>query len=93
MRKNTKETNICVNLKSVIYLNDQVLEYIYHMHDTTESQFLRRLKLIWIQSFPELHIVLLNYQIAFLKFTSCNIQALVGCIPIAVVAVHLKMKS
>ena len=27
-------------------------------------------------------------QIAFLKFTSCDNQALVGCIPIAAVAVH-----
>ena len=31
-------------------------------------------------------------QIAFLKFTSCDNQALVGCIPIASVAVHLKLK-
>ena len=40
-----------------------------------------------------LHIVLLKYQIAFLKFTSCDNQALVGCIPIAAVAVHLNLKS
>ena len=43
-----------------------------------------------------LHIVLLkcpHVQIAFLKFTSCDNQALVGCIPIAAVAVHLKLKS
>ena len=32
-------------------------------------------------------------QIVFLKFTSCDNQALVGCIPIAAVAVHLKLKS
>ena len=32
-------------------------------------------------------------QIAFLKFTSCDNQVLVGCIPIAAVAVHLKLKS
>ena len=32
-------------------------------------------------------------QIAFLKFTSCDNQALVGCIPIAAVAVHLNVKS
>ena len=31
--------------------------------------------------------------IAFLKFTSCDNQALVGCIPIAAVAVHLMLKS
>ena len=43
-----------------------------------------------------LHIVLLkcpHIQIAFLKFTSCDNQALVGCIPIAAVAVYLKLKS
>ena len=43
-----------------------------------------------------LHIVLLkcpHVQIAFLKFTSCDNQALVGCIPIPAVAVHLKLKS
>ena len=34
-----------------------------------------------------------HVQIAFLKFTSCDNQALVGCIPIPVVAVHLKLKS
>ena len=28
-----------------------------------------------------------------LKFTSCDNQALVGCIPIAAVGVHLKLKS
>ena len=32
-------------------------------------------------------------QIAFLKFTSCDNQALVWCIPISTVAVHLNMKS
>ena len=43
-----------------------------------------------------LHIILLkcpHVQIAFLKFPSCDNQALVGCIPIAAVAVHLKLKS
>ena len=40
-----------------------------------------------------LHIVLLKCQIGFLKFTSCNNQVLVGCIPIAAVAVHLNLKS
>ena len=40
-----------------------------------------------------LHIVLPRVQIAFLKFTSCDNQALVGCIPIAAVAVHLNLKS
>ena len=37
-----------------------------------------------------LHILLLKCQIAFLKFTSYDNQGLVGCIPIAAVAVHLK---
>ena len=32
-------------------------------------------------------------QIAFLKFTNCDNQALVGCITIAAVAVHLNLKS
>ena len=42
-----------------------------------------------------LHIVLLkcpHVQIAFLKFTSCHTQALVGYIPIPDVAVHFKLK-
>ena len=42
------------------------------------------------------HVVLLkcpHVQIAFLKFTSCDNQALVGCIPIAAVGVHLNLKS
>ena len=38
-----------------------------------------------------LHIVLLKCQIAILKFTSCDNQALAGCIPIPVVAVHLNV--
>ena len=43
-----------------------------------------------------LHIVLLKspyVQIAFMKLTSCDNQALVVCIPVAAVAVHLKLKS
>ena len=43
-----------------------------------------------------LHIILLkspHVQIAFLKLTSCDNQALVGCIPIAAVAVDLNLKS
>ena len=34
-----------------------------------------------------------HVQIVNLKFSSCENQALVGCIPIAAVAVHLKLKS
>ena len=43
-----------------------------------------------------MHIVLLkcpHVQIGFLKITSFDNQALVGCIPIAAVAVHFKLKS
>ena len=43
-----------------------------------------------------LHIVLLkcpHVQVAFLKFTSSDNQALVRCIPIAAVAFHLNLKS
>ena len=43
-----------------------------------------------------LHIVLLicsHVQIAFLKFTSCDNQALVGCVPIPAVAVYLNYNS
>ena len=43
-----------------------------------------------------LHIGLLkcpDVQIAFLEFTSRDNQALVGCIPIAAVAIHLNLKS
>ena len=32
-------------------------------------------------------------QIAFLKFTSCDNQALIECIPIVAVAVHLNLKT
>ena len=39
-----------------------------------------------------LHIVLLKYQTAFLKSTSSDNQALVGCIPIAAVAANLNLK-
>ena len=37
--------------------------------------------------------VLLKCQIAFLKFTSCDNQALVGCIPFLAEAVDLNLKS
>ena len=40
-----------------------------------------------------LHIVLPHVQIAFLKFTSCDNQSLVGCIAIPAVAVPLNLKS
>ena len=43
-----------------------------------------------------LYLVLLkcpHVQIAFLKFTRCDNQGLVGCIPIAAVAVHMNLKS
>ena len=42
-----------------------------------------------------LHIILKcsHVQIAFLTFTSCDNQALVGCIPIVALVVHLNVKS
>ena len=43
-----------------------------------------------------LHIVLLKFltsRLHFLKFTSCDNRALIGCIPIAGVAVYLNLKS
>ena len=40
-----------------------------------------------------LHIIFLKCQIAFLKSTRCDHQALVGCIRIPAVAIHLKLKS
>ena len=48
--------------------------------------------------FPSLKQNFITYRsskcrITFLKFTSCENQALVGCIPIAAVAVHLNLKS
>ena len=51
-----------------------------------------------VEFFPSLKHNFIAYhtskvQIAFLKFTSCDNQALVGCIPIAAVAVHLNVKS
>ena len=45
--------------------------------------------------FPSLNRILLHIvhvHIAFLNFTSCDSQVLVGCIPIAAVAVHLRLK-
>ena len=61
------------------------------------------LKAVWsipyisVAFFPSLnrillHIILLRCQIASLKFTSSDNQALVGYIPIAAVAVHLNLK-
>ena len=44
--------------------------------------------------FPRLKHNFIAYRSSkFLKFTSCDNQVLVGCIPIAAVAVHLKLKS
>ena len=39
------------------------------------------------------NFILLKCQIAFYKFTSCDNQDFVGCIPIPAVAVHLNLKS
>ena len=74
----------------------------------TDARFMQDgLKSVWsilyvfVAFFPSLnrillHIVLLkcpHVQITFLKFTSYDNQALVGCIPIPAVAVDLNLKS
>ena len=49
-----------------------------------------------VQNRSLLHILLQKcpqVQIAFLKFCSCDNQAIVGCIPIAAVAVYFNLKS
>ena len=51
------------------------------------SKFKHRILLLII------HLKYPHVQIAFLKFTSCDNKALVGCIQIASVAVHLNLKS
>ena len=48
--------------------------------------------------FPSLKQIFIAYrssevQIVFLKYTSCDNQDLLGCIPIAAVAVDLNLKS
>ena len=52
-------------------------------------------KAVW--SFPYVSVAffasLKHNFMAFLKFTSCDNQALIGYIPIAAVAVHLNLKS
>ena len=48
-------------------------------------------KAVW--SIPYVLLKYPHIQIAFLKFTSCDNQALVGCIPILAIAVHLNLKS
>ena len=74
-------------------------------HSKTDAPFMQEgRKAIWsipyvsVSFFPSLntillHIVVPHVQIAFLKFTSCDNQALVGCIPIPSVAVYLNLKS
>ena len=57
-----------------------------------------RIPYVSVAFFPSLKQNFIAYrsfkvQIAFLKFTSCDNQALVGCIPIAAVAVHVNLKS
>ena len=60
-----------------------------------------RVPYVSVAFFPSLEQNFITYrssksphvQIAFLKFTSCDNQALVGCIPITTVAVHLNLKS
>ena len=74
-------------------------------HSKTDAWIMRDgPKAVWsipfvsVAFFPSLKqnfIVLLkchHIQIAFLKFTSCDNQALVGCIPISAVAVHFNLR-
>ena len=76
-------------------------------HSKTDARFMQDgRKAVWsipyvsVAFFPSLerillHIVILkcpHVHIAFLKFTSCDNQALVGCTPIPVVAVYLNLK-
>ena len=74
-------------------------------HSKIDARFMQDgQKVVWsipyvpVACFPSLkqiflHIVLLKGQIAFLKITSYDHKALVGCIPIATVAVQLNLKS
>ena len=77
-------------------------------HSKTDARFMQHgRKAVWsipyvsVAVFPSLKHNFMAYrsskcphvQIAFLKFTRCDNQALVGCIPIAAVAVHLNLKS
>ena len=61
-------------------------------------KMLQNIPYISVTFFPSLKHNFIAYrsshvQIAILKFTSCDNQALVGCIPIAAVGVHLNLKS
>ena len=76
----------------------QPLPTLNHLcHSKTDARFMQDgRKAVWSISYVSdrilLHIVLLkcsHVQIAFLKFTVCDNQTLVRCIPIAAVAVHL----
>ena len=86
----------------LIILTDSLPSLNLLCHSKTDARFMQNgPKEVWsilyvsvASFFPSLkqnllHIVLLkcrHVQIAFLKFTSCDNQALVGCIPIAAVA-------
>ena len=69
------------------------------MQDTPKAVW--SIPYVSVAFFPSLKQNLIAYrssnvyrlQIAFLKFTSCDNQALVGCIPIPAVGVHLNLKS
>ena len=90
-------------LSSSLAVSLPSLNLLYHAK--TDARFMQDApKAVWsipyvslVSFIPSLkHIVLLkcpHVQIAFLKFTSFENLALVGCIPIAAVAVHLNLKS
>ena len=75
-------------------------------HSKTHARFMQDdLKAVWMHSIrfcgifskfkTEFYCILFfsSVRLVFFKFISCNNQALVGCIPIPAVAVHLNVKS
>ena len=77
-------------LKNLMLDSCKMLQKQYEAFYTFLLHFCKVLKIIL------LHFVLLKcsyVENAFLKFTSCDNQALVGCIPIAAVAVPFNLKS
>ena len=88
------------------FLTDYLPSLNLWCHSKTDARFMQDgRKAVWsipyvsvASFFPSLKQNFIAYcsskiQIVFLKFTSCNNQALVGCIPIAAVTVHFNLKS
>ena len=86
-------------------LKDSLASLNLLCHSKTHARFMQdyrkavwRIPYVSLAFFPSLKHNFIAYrssnvQIAFLKLTSCDNQSLVGCVPIATVAVHLKLKS